>query len=129
MPPSQDIRELILIEDVTGPRSSVTVVTFLVSEILDSEQIHNLGTQLYSLVEDGRTNILLDFGAVQLAATELLGKLLGLQKRIKNVNGNLVLCQISKKRNPVIDEAFEVCGLKKSFTICADQQEALQSRF
>ena len=126
--PAQTRRELLEIEDVAGLSRPVTVVRFLTKHIHDIELIETLGGQLYSLVEEhGRTNLVLSFCNVQSIATYLLGKLIGLNKRINLAEGQLVLCHVSKEHNPVVDEAFRVCGLKPSFTFRANEPEAVQT--
>lgn len=121
---------LLAIEDVVGGNRPVTIVRFLADKLMNPQTIQTLGQQLYSLVDEhGRSNLLLNLGNIQIMSTEVIGKLVGLQKRINVAKGHLALCQISSKINPVVDEAFEVCGLKKFFTIYADEQEALQAYF
>jgi anti-anti-sigma factor len=126
--PESKPRQLLAIEDVRVRDRPVTVVRFLVEQIHETDEIERLGGLLYALVEEhGRTNLLLSFGNVQTIGSYLLGKLLGLQKRTNKVQGRLALCQIGPEINPVVDEAFDVCGLKKCFPIYVEEQEALQS--
>jgi anti-sigma B factor antagonist len=129
--PAPKKEEYIEIEQATGGSGTpVTIVRFLPSKIQNDQVIHTIGEQLYSLVEEfGRTNLLLDFSSVKVVASYLLGKLLGLKKRIHAVKGRLTLCGISSKVNPVVDEVFEVCGLKHNFDICPECPKALQTRF
>jgi anti-anti-sigma factor len=122
------MRELISVEDVMVRDRTVTVVGFLVDRIFDTDEIVHLGELLYALPEElARTNVIVNLGKLQAIVTYMLGTLIGLQKRIKKANGRLALCQISPDINPVVDEAFEVCGLKKCFAIYLEEQEALQS--
>jgi anti-anti-sigma factor len=121
-------RQLLAIEDILVRERPVTVVRFLVDRLLETEEIEQLGDLLYALVEEhGRKNLLISFGNVQLIGSYLLGKLLGLQRRIKTANGRLALCQIGPDINSVVHEAFVICGLDRCFPIYVDEQEALQS--
>ncbi len=118
----------IAIEDVMARDRPVTIVRFLIDRILETSEIERLGRLLYALPDEhGRTNVIVNLGNLQMIGTYLLGTLIGLQRRIKKANGRLVLCQIGSEINPVVNEAFDVCGLKRAFTIYLDEQEALQS--
>lgn len=127
-PPSK--RELIAVEDIAGREPKVTIVRLLTTQLHDSEPIQVIGNQLYSLVEEhGRHNLILNLSALQSTITEFLGKLAGLLKRVNAAKGKLALCGISAQQNPVVDEAFEVCGFKTIFKIYASEQEALKRHF
>ena len=121
-------RDLLAIEDVTVRERRVTIVRFMSNRISDTNEIEDIGSLLYGLVEEhGRTQLLLNFSNVQMIASYLLGKLLGLKKRIKTAEGRLVLCEITPTRNPVVYEAFEVCGLLKLFEMYDTEEEALRN--
>ena len=101
----------------------VTVVTFTDKKILDEQTIQVIGEQLTSLVEEvGRKKLLLNFGHVELLSSAALGKLVTLNRKIKDAGGKLVLCRI----NPNIYEVFEITKLNKLFNIKAEEQAALQ---
>lgn len=126
--PQPNQRQLLAIEDLMVRDRRVTVVRFLVDRLFETDEIDLLGGLLYGLIEEHkRTNLLLNLGELQACATYMLGKLIGLQGRVKKVNGRLALCRIGPKINPVVDEAFEVTGLKRAFHVYLEEQEALQS--
>jgi anti-sigma B factor antagonist len=126
--PSPQPRQVLVIEDIRVRERPVTVVRFLVDRLLETDEIEHVGDLLYGLVEEhGRKDLLLNFGNVELVGSYLLGKLLGLQRRIKKANGRLALCQIGPNINPIVYEAFDICGLTKCFPIYVEEQEALQS--
>jgi anti-sigma B factor antagonist len=52
-----------------------------------------------------------------------LAKLITLNKKLQQVNGRLVLCNI----DPQIYEVFEITKLNKLFDIQAEEQAALQA--
>ena len=102
----------------------VTVVNFVDKKILDEQNIQNIGEQLFSLVEqDGLTRLLLNFGNVEYLSSAALGKLITLNKKVKDATGKLILCNIS----PQIYEVFEITRLDKFFRIEKDEQTALQA--
>jgi len=102
----------------------VTVVNFVDRKILDEQNIAIIGEQLFSLVEEeGRRNLLLNFGNVEYLSSAALGKLITLNKKLKDAGGRLILCNIDDN----IYEVFEITKLDKFFKIMKDEQTALQA--
>jgi anti-sigma B factor antagonist len=102
----------------------VTVVNFVDKKILDEQNIQNIGEQLFGLVEqDGLSRLLLNFGNVEYLSSAALGKLITLNKKVKDASGKLILCNIS----PQIFEVFEITRLDKFFKIEKDEQTGLQA--
>lgn len=106
------------IEDI----GDVTVAKFIDKKILDENNIQVIGNQLFGLVEeDGRKKIVLDFSAVEYLSSAALGKLITMDKKVKNAGGKLRLCSI----RPDIYEVFAITRLNKLFDIRDDQEAAL----
>lgn len=102
----------------------VTVVNFVDRKILDEQNIQVIGEQLFSLVdEEGMKKILLNFSNVEYLSSAALGKLITLNKKLQQVGGKLILCNI----DPQIYEVFEITKLDKFFKIKKEEQEALQA--
>ncbi len=100
----------------------VTVVSFVDSKLVSEEKIQEVGDQLYSLVEDeGRTQILLNFGNVQYLSSAALGKLINLKKKVGAVKGKLKLCCIHSD----LLEVFRITRLDQVFEIYPEEQAAL----
>ena len=117
---SQPRRRRLEVEDI----GEVTVVNFTDKKILDEQNIQIIGEQLFSLVdEEGWRKILLNFGNVEFLSSAALGKLIKLKKKLEEVKGRLILCNIS----PQIYEVFEITKLDRFFTIQQEEQEALQA--
>ncbi|QDU60051.1 Putative anti-sigma factor antagonist BtrV [Planctomycetes bacterium Pan216] len=115
---SQGRRRRINVENV----GDVAVVTFIDKRILDEQNIQVIGEQLFALVkEEGRKKILLNFDAVEYLSSAALGKLITMNKNVKEVKGQLKLCSI----RPEIYEVFEITKLNKVFQIYDDQEQAL----
>jgi anti-sigma B factor antagonist len=108
------------VEEVDG----VTVARFIDRKILDETNIQIIGNQLFSLVEDdGHDKILLDFSNVEYLSSAALGKLITMDKKVKEVRGELRLCSI----RPDIYEVFKITKLDKLFKIHDDRDKALEA--
>lgn len=117
---TQPKRQRLEVEDI----GEVTVVNFTDKKILDEQNIQTIGEQLFRLVDElGRTKLLLNFGNVEYLSSAALGKLITLNRKVKNVSGQLILCNIS----PQIYEVFEITKLNKVFNIQKEEQSALQA--
>jgi anti-sigma B factor antagonist len=101
----------------------VTVARFTARHLLDEEKMQTLGGQLRSLGDEaGHRPLLLNFGQVERLSTELMGKLVALQRRVQEKGGRLALCQI----HPQVYEVFKIFKLPQVLSIFADEQDALQ---
>jgi anti-anti-sigma regulatory factor len=66
-----------------------------------------LADELFELaLESGRPRLYLDFGAVDVLASIVPGKLLALERRLREVGARLVPCNL----NPVLQELFRAEG-------------------
>jgi anti-sigma B factor antagonist len=107
------------IEEVGG----ITVAKFTDKKILDEANIQVIGNNLFALVdEDGRRKIVLDFTLVEYLSSAALGKLITLDKKVKQAKAKLRLCGI----RPEIYEVFAITRLDKIFDIKPTQAEALE---
>lgn len=102
-------------EDVDG----VKVVRFVQERILDEADIQQLGEELYSFGEESA--LLLNFSDVRFLSSAALGKLIKLDKKIKQGGGKLVLSNI----RPEIEEIFSITRLDRLFVIKESQDEGL----
>jgi anti-sigma B factor antagonist len=113
-------RRRLEVEDI----GDVTVVNFTDRKILDEQNIQIIGEQLFSLVDEmGRRKVLLNFGNVEYLSSAALAKFITLNKKLQQVEGRLILCNI----DPQIREVFEITKLNKLFTIHDEEQAALQA--
>lgn len=72
---------------------TVFVVSFRDNKILDDLVIENIAQDLYRLAGDDEvTNLLLNFSAVGYLGMSMLGKLVILQKKMRDKDGRLKLC-------------------------------------
>src|SRR5262245_53384174 len=81
----------------------IAVVGFDDERIVSQEAVQVIGDQLYGLVEDqGFRKVVVNFRGVRIMTSALLGKLMGLRKRLVSANGRLRLCGLE----PTIREVF-----------------------
>jgi anti-sigma B factor antagonist len=102
--------------------SGVTVVEFLDHKILDAGIIQELAEELYGLVDkQGVKSLLLDFKNVEFLSSAALNKLIILDKKVKQSQGRLKLCNLE----PGIREVFVITRLNQLFQIKDTVQDAL----
>jgi anti-sigma B factor antagonist len=102
----------------------VTIARFTDKKILDETNIQIIGNQLFSLVdEDAREKIILDFSNVEYLSSAALGKLITMDKKVKQARGQLRLCSI----RPDIYEVFAITKLNKLFSIHDNRDKALEA--
>ena len=100
----------------------VSVVKFVDRKILDEANIQELGRELFHLVEEEqRKKLLLSFATVEFLSSAALGKLITLDKKLKQNVGQLKLSNI----RPEIYEVFALTKLNKLFDIHDDESDAL----
>ncbi len=100
----------------------VAVVEFKDRKILDDVQIQEIGQEFNDLVEvDKKRSILLNFSHVEFLSSSALGKLISLDKQVKQQDGNLKMSNI----RPEIMEVFAITRLNKLFDIKDDVPDAL----
>ncbi len=106
----------------TSDVGEVTVVRFVDRRLVDMDQIQQVGQELNQLVETkGDPKLLLNFADVDFLSSAALGKLITLDKKLKQSGGQLVLCDI----RPEIQEVFAITRLDRLFDIVDDEDEAL----
>ena len=92
--------------------------------ILDEVNITQIGDQLRELVAQAEVPLfVLDFVNVSNMSSSALGMLITLNKKIRERNGELRLCNIQ----PAIREVFEITRLNEIFRICSSRREAVES--
>jgi anti-sigma B factor antagonist len=101
---------------------AVTVVRFTLPEVMHADVIDSVGDRLVALVEDdGRRSLLLDFTEVQKLSSALLGRLVGLHRRLLQLEGRMALCGIDDELRRV----FDLCQLPRLLHLYPDQRAAL----
>lgn len=101
----------------------IAVVRFLQRHILDEEVINYIGEELLRLVTEGCRRIVLNLGAVEAMATNMLGELLGVHKKMRAAGGRLAVSEFT----PQLREVFELLKLSQVFHTYDTEQEAMRS--
>ncbi len=107
------------------PIKDVTIVNIEEMRILDSLEVEQIGSELFSLVDDkNRKKLIVDFTKVRILSSSALGMLLTLRKKAETIKGTLVLCGLRDD----LKKVFKISGLDKLFTF-AENEEAALSKF
>lgn len=103
---------------------NATVVRFVDRKILDAANIEQLGSELISLVDSQpEIRLVLDFSKVEFMSSAALGKLVKLEKKVKEKGGKVRLCNI----RPEIFEVFQITNLHRVFGIHKSEADAIAS--
>ncbi len=109
---------------VVTPYQEMAVVTFTANSILDGQLIEEIGRDLYALVdEQARRKLILDFNAVRMLSSQMLGVLITLKKKAAAIKGRVVLCSI----RPDLLKVFTLTKLDKVLEIVKDEGEAMSA--
>ena len=100
----------------------ICIVRLLDKRIVDDVSIHELGSELFTLVEQGgHKKLLLNFSAVEFLSSAALGKLIMLHKKVSTRGGSMKFCRIS----PDIQELFTIMNLGRIFDIRPKEADAM----
>lgn len=106
----------------TETKGDVTVVKFVDRKILDDASINQLANELYKLLEEEHKNrLLLNFSNVEFLSSAALGKLITLDRKVKQHEGLLKLSNI----RPEIYDVFVITRLNRLFDIHQEEAGAL----
>ena len=123
LPPGR-IRYGLVTNESGGVKDDVLVVSFVEPRIVDEPVIQQIGEDLKSQVEAIRGGkMLLSFRGVQLMSSPMLAQIIELNKRCKDANVKLKLCQASSE----LESVFKVMRLHKLVKCFPDEAAALAS--
>jgi anti-sigma B factor antagonist len=95
-------------------KDNYTVIRFRDTDILDQINIHEMGKEMYALVErNPAIKLIVDFDGVQYLSSSALGKLITLKRKVEEGAGTLKMCRIK----PEIMEVFRITKLDTIFDI------------
>ena len=89
---------------------------------LDTTTAPDAETGLSKLLDDGVTNIIVDFSKLDYISSAGLRILFSAAKRIKNVSGKFRICSL----NETVEDVFEMSGFNTILSVFSDQAEALK---
>jgi anti-sigma B factor antagonist len=103
---------------------SVTVARLARPDFVDEETVNLTGNQLFHLVEEQACRrLVINFSKVRRAGSAMLGKVIGLHRKIQAAGGRLVLCDLDS----TLMDALESLQLTRLFRVFASEPEAIQS--
>ena len=106
---------------VTG---DITVVRFRAPRVTNPLEIEELGRQLYQALEPkSGSKLVIDFASVEFLSSATLGKLISLNRKVKNSKSALRLCNL----RPEMRETFHFSNLERVFDIREDLAAAIAS--
>ena len=92
--------------------------------IVDEPNIQALGSELVNLIDDAEENkLLLNFSNVKFMASAMIGKIILLHKKCKQLKIDMRLCDVADD----ISEVFRLMKLDKILDIQPDEKTALES--
>lgn len=92
----------------------VTFVTFVDERIVDEEQVRELKESLEPVIEKNENKkLILNFVNVKFMTSALLGLLVRIHKKVRELNGRLQLSNL----DPNLHKIFEITQLTKVFDI------------
>ena len=99
------------------------IVRFRDAKIVEDRAIQQMGGELLEVVQ-GKTGVrlILNFTGVKYLSSAALGKLITVRRRVDQLGGKLLLCEIG----PEPLEVFKIAKLDDYFEICRDQRSALE---
>ncbi|MGC9454987.1 MAG: STAS domain-containing protein [Phycisphaerae bacterium] len=101
----------------------VCVVEFQEQTLLNTSTVERLSGQLNALVDNqGVNKLVLDFATVRFLSSQMLGALLALHKKLKEVGGELVLCGMGSE----VGRVFRIMNLHKTLRMHRDTAAALK---
>jgi anti-anti-sigma factor len=101
-------------------RGTTAVVRFTRKNILEETTIRITQEDLFRLVDDDHCRVLLvSFEGVENCSSYILGTLIRLQKRLRQVGGQLALCGL----NPRLRQVFEETQLDQVFDLYSTEEE------
>jgi anti-sigma B factor antagonist len=108
---------------VVAEIKGVTLVNFRSVSIIDLPTVEAIGTELYALVDQqARKRIILDFAAVKFLSSQMLGVIINVQKKAKQIGGRVILCAM----RPELKKVFQITRLDKVLEFAADENEAME---
>lgn len=107
---------------IVDRKGNYTVIRFREADILDQVNIHEMGKEMYAVVESSPgIELIVDFEGVEYLSSSALGKLITLKRKVEEASGTLKMCRIK----PEIMEVFRITKLDTIFDIYSDLDAAM----
>ncbi len=100
----------------------VVVAMVGIAQINDEENIEELGHELFAVVDQyGFSKVVLDLTGVQYITSSVVGKIITLHRKLHRINGQLVLCCLTKG----VEDVLSASRMLSYFAHAATTQEAI----
>jgi anti-anti-sigma factor len=109
--------------DITERKTGEVCIVSLAGR-LDSATAEAFGQRLHQLIDRGERRLVIDGEALDYISSAGLRVLLVSAKRLKTIEGQIVLSSLK----PHIVEVFEIAGFKSIFPIYRNAEDAAQQR-
>ncbi len=108
----------LVVTDVQG----VKFATLRAASILTEADIDAIGEALYELVDkQACRKLVVDFRAVSFLASQMLGVLIALDSKAREIKGKVVLCGL----RPKLMKVFKITRLDKRLIFANDETDAI----
>jgi anti-anti-sigma factor len=105
-------------------RSGIPTLTFDQPDLIDSEMIEEIGSQLLQVIEKSQSDkLLVDLSGVNFMSSLMIGKLVLLKNRCKARGIELKFCQLSDS----LQEVFQLLHLFKLIDVYPTESDAVQA--
>ena len=109
---------------ITKKVGKVTVVNFIDTAIMDTQQIQHISNELENLIDkEGCRYMILDFSSVRFLSSQTLGMMLKLHTKLADRSGWLGLCGLKKELRKI----FKLTRLDQIFNFYETTQEAIDA--
>ena len=114
-----------MIEITTGGKDSdVTIVSFSSPSISGISDIDQLSGQIRQFITANKPGkMVIDFAEVRFFSSQLLGLLVDVWRRMKDYDGQLLICGI----NPNLNRVFKITSLDRIFEFYPDRAGAIEA--
>ena len=99
------------------------LILALSGELMGGEESQDLGKRVYSAIEEGLVNIVVDMSEVKWMNSSGLGLIMAGLTTLRASGGDLRLCQVSDR----VHRPIEVTKLDQVIRIFGTQEDAIQS--
>ncbi|MCK5113202.1 MAG: STAS domain-containing protein [Phycisphaerae bacterium] len=107
---------------VVSQENGVTIAALRTASLVDEPMIASVGNELFALVDERAvTKLMVDFRAVSFLSSQMIGVLVSLQKKSREIDGELVLAGMK----PNLKKIFEITKLTKIMTFAKDNTEGM----
>lgn len=97
-------------------------VTICNRDLIEGYIIEQVFRSLDLAAIDSCNRLVINFTNVERCSSSVLGKLIGLRRRILNAGGRLTLCGCGEQMN----EAMKITGLRRLFDVVDDEEAAVK---